>query len=110
MEVLTHVTHVSGWEPAVCMSNMSQNFRLFHVSNLSVLNFYIFLLMYPWSLNGFVRRNEPAMNERCDEARRASFSGRRVVSCCGTLSLLGEAILATRELCCHVQTLNFRKL
>ena len=26
---------------------MSQNFRLFHVSNLSVRNFRIFLLMYP---------------------------------------------------------------
>ena len=29
---------------------MSQNFRLFHVSNLSVRNFRIFLLMYPGSL------------------------------------------------------------
>ena len=28
------------------MSCMSQNFRLFHVSNLSVRNFRIFLLMY----------------------------------------------------------------
>ena len=31
------------------MSCMSQNFRLFHVSNLSVRNFRIFLLMYPGS-------------------------------------------------------------
>ena len=32
------------------MSYMSQNFRLFHVSNLSVRNFRIFLLMYTGSL------------------------------------------------------------
>ena len=40
------------------MSCMSQNFRLFHVSNLSVRNFRIFLLMYPGSLadNGEVSR------------------------------------------------------
>ena len=31
------------------MSCMSQNFRLFLVSNLSVLNFLFFLLMYPGS-------------------------------------------------------------
>ena len=36
--------------PAVYMSCMSQNFRLFPVSNLSVLNFRIFLLMYPGPL------------------------------------------------------------
>ena len=42
-------THVNGWEPAVYMSCMSQNFRLFHVSNLSVRNFRIFLLMYTGS-------------------------------------------------------------
>ena len=55
-EILTHATHVNGWFPAVYMSCMSldlhefvngwfpavymscmsQNFRLFHVSNLSV--------------------------------------------------------------------------
>ena len=44
---MTHVTHVNGWSPAVYMSYMSQNFRLFLVSDLSVLNFQIFLLMYP---------------------------------------------------------------
>ena len=33
--------------PAVYMSYMSQNFCLFPVSSLSVLNFRIFLLMYP---------------------------------------------------------------
>ena len=32
------------------MSCMSQNFRLFHVSNLSLRNFRIFLLMYPGSV------------------------------------------------------------
>ena len=48
-EILTHATHVNGWEPAVYMSRMSQNFHLFHVSNLSVRNFRIFLLMYPGS-------------------------------------------------------------
>ena len=45
-EILTHAAHVNGWFPAVYMSCMSQNFRLFHVSNLSVRNFRIFLLMY----------------------------------------------------------------
>ena len=50
-EILTHATHVNGWEPAVYMSCMSQNFRLFHVSNLSVRNFRIFLLMYTGSLS-----------------------------------------------------------
>ena len=68
-----HATHVNGWEPAVymsymnCMINymscMSQNFRLFHVSNLSVRNFRIFLLMYTGSL-------APSC--------RASATGRRV--------------------------------
>ena len=33
------------------MSHMSQNFRLFHVSNESVLNLRIFMLMYPGSLS-----------------------------------------------------------
>ena len=49
-EILTHATHVNGWFPAVYMSCMSQNFRLFHVSNLSVRNFRIFLLMYTGSV------------------------------------------------------------
>ena len=35
--------------PAVYMSDMMQNLRLFHVSNLPVLNFRSFLLMYPGS-------------------------------------------------------------
>ena len=49
-EVLTHATHVNGWEPAV-LSCMTQNFRLFLVSNLSVQNLRIFLLMYPGSVS-----------------------------------------------------------
>ena len=49
-EILTHATHVNGWEPAVYMRCMSQNFRFFHVSNSSVRNFRIFLFMYPGSL------------------------------------------------------------
>ena len=53
-EILTHATHVNGWEPAVYMSCMSQHFRLFHVSNLSVRNFRIFLLMYTASVMAVV--------------------------------------------------------
>ena len=49
MEVLTHVSHVNGWEPAVYMRYTCQYFHLFHVSNLPVLNFWTFLLMYPGS-------------------------------------------------------------
>ena len=48
-KILTDVTHVNGWFPAVYMSYIGQSFRLFHVSNLSV-NFQIFLLMYPRSM------------------------------------------------------------
>ena len=48
-KVLTHATHVNGWFPAVYLSCMSQNFRLLNVSNLSVRNFRIFLLMYTGS-------------------------------------------------------------
>ena len=36
--------------PAVYMSYMSQNFRLFLASNLSFLNFRTFPLMYPGSV------------------------------------------------------------
>ena len=48
-EILTHATHKNG------LSCMSQNFRLFNVSNLSVRNFQIFLLMYTGSLNELQR-------------------------------------------------------
>ena len=47
---VSHVAHVNGWEPAAYMSYMSQNFRLFHCSNLSVVYFRIFLLVYPESV------------------------------------------------------------
>ena len=41
------------------MSCVSQNFRLFHVSNLSVRNFRIFLLMYTGSLSPLRWRRPP---------------------------------------------------
>ena len=42
-EILTHATHVNGWEPAVYISCMSLKFRFLFVSNLYVRNFrYIF--------------------------------------------------------------------
>ena len=43
------MTDVNGWFPAVYMSCMSQNFCMFHVSNLHVLKFRFFLPMYPWT-------------------------------------------------------------
>ena len=49
-EILTRVTHVNGWFPAVYMSDTSQNVRLRIVWNLSVLNFRFFLLVYPGSV------------------------------------------------------------
>ena len=45
MEVLNHVTHVSGWAPAVYMSYMSENFRLSRLSNVFDLYFVFILLM-----------------------------------------------------------------
>ena len=67
-EILTHATHVNGWGPAVHMSCMSQNFRLFHVSNFSVRNFRIFLLMYTGSLMHLAERRR-----RRDATRDAAF-------------------------------------
>ena len=55
-DILTHATHENSWFPAVYMSCMSQSFRLFHVSNLSVRNFRIFLLMYTGSVSTMDRR------------------------------------------------------
>ena len=56
------------------MSCMSQNFRLFHVSNLSVRNFRIFLLMYPGSLmvdtEGLLRRPQSVADETASWARQ----------------------------------------
>ena len=42
---LMQLMYINGWFPAVYMSCMSQNFRLLHVSNLSVRNFRMFMLM-----------------------------------------------------------------
>ena len=54
---------------------MSQNFRLFHVSNLSVRNFRIFLLMYPGPVFCFVpgaARDVPDVLEMMRRSRRMS--------------------------------------
>ena len=61
---MTYATHVNGWEPAVYMSCMSQNFRLFHVSNLFVRNYRIFLLMYTGSVS-------PPVTDRLNGGREA---------------------------------------
>ena len=58
-EILSHATHVNGWFSAVYVSCMSPNFHLFRLSNLSVRNFRIFLLMYP----GSVRRDGAARGD-----------------------------------------------
>ena len=49
-EMLTSGNSCKRWFLAVRMIYMCQNFRLFHVSNLFVLNFRIFLLIYSGSL------------------------------------------------------------
>ena len=46
---LTHVNSCKRLETSDLHDNMGQNFRLFHGSNLSVLNFRFFLFMYPVS-------------------------------------------------------------
>ena len=81
-EILTHATHVNGWFPAVYMSCMSQNFRLFHVSNLSVRNFRIFLLMYPGSLTVAEPPNGPGYSRPAvyaGAARRDIVRGQVIV-------------------------------
>ena len=73
------------------MTCMSQNFRLFHVSNLSVRNFRIFLLMYPGSVS--VRRSGSAgtlvaLSGRRRAGRsfcRAGRAGRSVCGCAGSV-------------------------
>ena len=67
---------------AVYMSCMSRNFCLFHVSNLSVQNFRIFLLMYPGSMPWLGHTDRPrntapngrvgsaGRNECCNSAHR----------------------------------------
>ena len=69
-KILTHATNVNGWIPAVYMSCMSQNFRLFHVSNLSVRNFRIFLLMYPGSLTLSSHRIVPGAEKHSSRTSR----------------------------------------
>ena len=79
-EILTHETHVNGWFPAVYMSCMRQNFRLFHVSNLSVRNFRIFLLMYTGSfslMSGLQFGLTSACRLLSVQARNCVNSGRR---------------------------------
>ena len=61
-EILTRATHVYGWEPAVYMSCMSQNFLLFHVSNLSVRYFRFFSAHAYWvSGAGFIAAGRTAL-------------------------------------------------
>ena len=62
--MLTDVTHVNGWEPAVSISYVSHNFRLFHVSNLSIRNFRFFLLMCPGSLSALQSRSSLCSAQR----------------------------------------------
>ena len=83
-DILTHATRVNGWFPAVYMSCMSRNFRLFHVSNLSVRNFRIFLLMYTAPLllqlecQLFGNANDiPTQHEKQAKARKVPFRLRR---------------------------------
>ena len=101
-EILTHATHVNDWFPAVYMSCMSQNFRLFHVSNLSVRNFRIFLLMYPGSVSpalapGLLMASVAASLPRCrsgggggaapGSGRSRSFGTARAVRAAASLRL-----------------------
>ena len=60
-EILTHATHVNDGEPAVCMSCMSQNFRIFHVSNLSFKTFEFFC--------SCIRGQSPVGNEPINYSR-----------------------------------------
>ena len=50
----------NGWSQAVCISYTSESFRLFHASNLYVLNYRLCLLMYPGSETDPVRSSAPA--------------------------------------------------
>ena len=75
-EISTYATRVNGWEPAVYMSCMSQNVRLFHVSNLSVRNIRIFLLMYPGSLSaGLLEPWRTTLRGGPDSSRAARWDG-----------------------------------
>ena len=71
--------YINGWFPAVYMSCICQNFRLFHVSNVSVQNFRICLLMYTGSVCQYgaemghtLRAQSSGMqNELCSDSVRA---------------------------------------
>ena len=85
--------YVNGWFSAVYMVYTNKNFRLFLVSNLSVLNLRIFLLMYPGSVTPWrsLRRLPPfasrparhAQSRTCEDhphAWRVLIRARRVIS------------------------------
>ena len=55
------------------MSCMIQNFRLFHVSNLSVRNFQIFLLMYTGSVRA-ARYTRRPFARGCEAGRDCAVS------------------------------------
>ena len=81
-DVLSRVVHVNnGWDPAIYIIHISQNFCLFHAPNLSVLNFRVFQLMYP----GSVSRSSGAMSGRAGGAGggRAGGGGERSVCTVG---------------------------
>ena len=65
---------VTGWELAV---HMSQNFRLFHVSNSPVLDFRIFLLMHTES-QSYGARSEAAAPVGCVGSRDVEPSSQAV--------------------------------
>ena len=74
--MLTHLAHVNGWEPAVYMTYMTQNFCVLHVSNLSARNFRFFLLMYPGSVTVSVAQiHRPARRRRSRGGRGGSSRG-----------------------------------
>ena len=82
-----YATHVNGWFPAVYMSCMSQSFRLFHVSNLSVRNFRIFLLMYTGSLSPWVWRGGPRLRAESAPSPTDRVGAARTDLPCSTLPL-----------------------
>ena len=63
------------------MSCMSQNFRLFHASNLSVRNFRIFLLMYTGSVIVNPASGAPSGRRAINVSRLLNKSGHRVRRC-----------------------------
>ena len=55
-KVLPHVAHVNGWESAVYIQVKRVKTFVCHASNLSVVNFRIFLLVYPGSVSSSAGR------------------------------------------------------